>query len=212
MLTRKATLWLVLIALAMSLSVAEAAPISFDGQIDANDSYLATITDDANDVPDDDWDIATARFDLFDGWLWLGLEVQTGPIDTDGDHSSIPEMTCIYGSFDSNWQLNQDFYVLMDANGIQGVQLNGALLTPGVDYFAVLGTGATGGLEMKIDATKVFGAGYSTPQSLTFALQLDDTGRHDDDQVYGRVDVPEPMALCLLALGLPIILRRRSRR
>ena len=212
MLARKSLLWLAPVVCVLALSVAQAAPITFDGQIDGSDSYLATITDDANDVPDDDWDIATARFDLFGGWLWMGLEVQTGPIDPDGDHGSIPEETHIWGSFDTSWQLNQDLRVEMDANGVQTVRLNGTLLTAGVDYYAALGTGATGGLEMKIDATKVFGAGYSIPQTLSFILQLDDTGLHPDDQVSGRVDVPEPLTMGLLALGVPIILLRRRRR
>ena len=199
----------ILVALSVGLFIAataSASPITFDGNIDANDSYYATLTDGDEATVQNDLDIKSVGFDLSAGYFWMGLEVWDGPVETDGGAESMLGETLFYARFETG--SGTDLLIItLDAGVVSEVELNGGVLTAGLDYEAVLGSGdPTGGLEIKISDTLL------APMNFTFFGQLDDTGFANDDQIDGFVDVPEPVTLTLIAIGLPFVLIRRRRR
>ena len=199
----------ILVALLVGLFIAataSASPVTFDGNIDVNDSYYAALTDGDEATVPNDLDIESVSFDLYDGYFWMGVEVYTGPMATDGGPTSIANMTLFYGTFQVAGSDDISLIIILDDSAVSSVLLDGAELVSGTDYDAMLGLGnPTGGLEIKIDDSLL------SPISFTFFGQLDDTGWGNDDQIAGFVEVPEPVTLTLIAIGLPLVLIRRRR-
>ncbi len=199
----------ILVALLVGLFIAataSASPVTFDGNIDVNDSYYATLTDGDEATVPNDLDIESVGFDLYDGYFWMGVEVYTGPMATDGGDETMLGETKFYARFEAG--SGTDLLIItLDAGVVSEVKLNGTVLTVGdtEDYEAMLGSGVNGGLEIKIDDSLL------SPISFTFFGQLDDTGWGNDDQIAGFVEVPEPVTLTLIAIGLPLVLIRRRR-
>ncbi len=199
----------ILVVLSVGLFIsatASASPVTFDGNIDVNDSYFATLTDGDEATVQNDLDIKSVGFDLYGGYFWMGLEVYTGPMATDGGPTSIANMTLFYGVFQVAGSDDVNLIVILDEGAVSSVLLDGTELVSGTHYEAVLGLGnPTGGLEIKIDDNLL------SPMSFTFFGQLDGTGWDNDDQIAGFVEVPEPVTLALIAIGLPLVLIRRRR-
>ncbi len=187
---------------------ASALPIVFDGYITdtpgiSQDFYVAQIDDPNEALVPDNLDIKSVRFDIDDTWFYIGLEVWEGPLSLVGDATSFRNMTLVFSEFTPGGTLDLTFNI----GGLAEVELNGLLLTENVDYEYLLGDpGSTGGLEMKIKKT-MFG-----PLNFDFFAQLDGNGTDPDDQITGTVDVPEPMTLAVLTLGVPIMLAFGRRR
>ena len=187
---------------------ASASPVNFDGNIDGNDSYYDTLNDGLTEDPgiQDDLDIKSMGFDLYGGYLWMGLSVWDGPLATDGGVTSIPGLTVFYAVFETGSD-SELLIITLDDGAVSSVTFNGTNLNSGTDYEAVLGTDETnGGLEIKISDSLL------SPLTFNFFGQLDDTGFINDDQIEGFVELPEPMTLALIASGLPLVLIRRRRR
>jgi len=199
----------ILVVLSVGLFIAataSASPVTFDGDIDANDSYFATLTDGDEATVQNDLDIKSVGFDLYGGYFWMGLEVWAGPLETDGGAETMLGETFFYARFETGSGTDM-LEIILDAGNVVEVELNGFILTAGVDYEVVLGSSSpTGGLEIKISDTLL------APTSFTFFGQLDDTGWANDDNISGFVDVPEPVTLTLIAIGVPLVLIRRRRR
>ncbi len=203
--------FLVALSVGLFISVtASASPIDFDGNIDGDDSYYATVIDLGGNeaVIPDNLDIKSVNFDLYDGYFWMGLEVHGGPVATDGGTTSISDMTLFYGVFQVAGSDDVSLIIILDDGAVSNVLLDGTELVYGTHYEAMLGSdNLTGGLEIKIIDGRLLSL-----TNFTFFGQLDDTGWGNDDQIFGSVDIPEPVTLTLIALGIPLaLIRRRCR-
>lgn len=140
--------------------------------------------------------------DVPGGKYWLALTTAAA-IDTNGDDTSI---------------LKKTYFVAELLNGATPVYLVNVDLTAqtialsewtGSSWTPV----STAGVQMHIDTAIEVSIPFAVlpymPQDPSFVAQLDGTGEWMDDQMSGKL--PEPAGLALLAVGLPILLRRRKR-
>jgi len=142
--------------------------------------------------------------------LYIGLTVTQPPIDTDGTATSLLGETWFYLSLQGDTGTLHILKVLLDAvaGNVQVAVVtdgNTTDLTNGTDFQAGVGSG----LELKIDRNCL----SSLLDVTGFVAQLDGTGEEKDDQIPGSFSppVPEPSAVILICLGLPLVFRRRRR-
>lgn len=184
-------------------AMASALPITFDGDINALDSYVAIIVDPNEAGIDDNLDIRGVLFDIDATWFYMGIALHEGPIAIVGDPTSFLGMTISFTEFTPGGLL----VFTLNAGGVVSVDLNGVILAQGIDYDLLIGgPGSDGGVELRIKKD-VFG-----PLNFDVVGQLDGTGFDNDDQFAGFVEVPEPMTMAIIAFGMPLILARRRRR
>lgn len=199
----------ILVALLVGLFISatvSASPI-FDGNFTVGEYYSALNDGDGNEpVIQDDLDIKTVGFDVDDDYFYLGVEVYAGPLATDGGAETMLGQTRFYARFDTGSATDDMLQINLNASGVINVILNGTVLATG-DYDVAIGSGGTNsGLELRVDKALL------SPLNFTFFGQIDDTGWANDDQIFGAVDIPEPVTLTLMAIGLPLALIRRRRR
>jgi hypothetical protein len=157
-------------------------------------------------------DIRTLEFDRDASWYYMGLTVNTPPLDTDGGSTSRWHETILKTILYADATGTTPAYyldVVMNAGGVANVNLYDGSFTPillaPADYQVSVGVVPYQALEVAISTLKM--SLISTPY--VFA-QLDDTGNAKDDQIEGMV--PEPATIGLMGLGAAVALLGRRRK
>jgi hypothetical protein len=211
---RKFTLCVGAVVLCALTSPVLAAP--FVNGVVLTGEYSVSLVDALGEVGLDNpgLDIRTLEFDRDASWYYMGLTVNTPPLDTDGGSTSRWHKTILNTILyaDATGTMGMEAYyldIVMDVGGVVSVSLYDGSSTPiplaPADYQVSVGVFPYQALEVAISTAKM--SLISTPY--VFA-QLDDTGYAKDDQIEGVV--PEPATLCLLGIGAATVLVSRRKK
>jgi len=188
---------------------ASAAIINVDGLFDDanlyNQSWTLQDDDGESGIYQPGLDINKVLFQRDSSFFYIALEVAQGPIIRSGGLNSRPKCTEFTCYFDDVTDVNNpiqlyELIIVMKDSCIDAY-LHGSKLVQDVHYFAA----ADDGLEVAVTTSLL--SNMSSISQWGFFAQLDDTGAYADDQIAGII--PEPLALGLLVMGCPLLMRRK---
>ncbi len=180
---------------------AVASPITFDGTVDAGDTYPAWIDDPAEGVfGSDGLDIDGVGFDEIAGWLYIGVDT-VGQFDRDGGPTAFPQVTQFLFRLNDGSQTHT-YMMLIDGGAIAMFEGITPILAGWTAQIA-------NDLEIRLDTT-VLMPGFDH-HDFFFQARLDNSDYYADDVIAGDIGIPEPTTMSLLAIGSLAALRRRSR-